>query len=166
MIAGRLIAIATGEAAEVENTTTEGRLYGRIFAAYALQAGKLYTMRVPVIVNDNNSTDTLTLKVRFGSSSTPGSNTACGASAAIDVVDADAAVVECHLEVHSATRAIVYGMISATDAANVEKVSSFGPTVITLDNTVANYWDVTATWSVAHADNEVAAAGGHVIEYA
>lgn len=160
----RLIALATAEGAEVENTTTEGSLYRKQFAANELMPGKAYQMRVPVIVNDNNGTDTCQLKVRFGTSSTPGSNTACGASAAIDVADADGAFVEAFLEVHSATRAIVYGWLSAPDAANVEKVSSFGPTVITLDPTVVNYWDVTATWSAAHADNEVAAAGGHVLE--
>lgn len=161
----RVTDLATGEGAEVENTTTEGSLYRRIFQPGELVPGKVYQMRVPVIVNDNNSTDTCTLRVRFGTNTAPASNTACGASAAINVEDADAALVIAYLEVQSASRAVCYGMLSAPDAANVEKMCSFGPTVLTIATGGGPYyWDVSATWSVAHADNEVAAAGGHVIE--
>lgn len=161
----RVIALATGEGAEVENTTTEGSLYRRTFQANELVPGKVYELRCPVIVNDNNSTNTLTLAVRFGANAAPASNTACGTSAAIDVADADAAVVIAYLEVQTSTRAVCYGMLSAPDAANVEKMCSFGPTVLTIaEGGGPYYWDVTALWSAAHADNEVAAAGGHVIE--
>jgi hypothetical protein len=160
----RLTQIASGEGTEVENTTTEGSLYRKVFAKNELQPGKVYRMLVPVNVNDSNSTDTCALGVRFGSSDAPASNTACGVSPAIDAADNDRGLVEAILEVHSTTRAICYGWISPLDAANVEDAHSFGPVVLTIAPDTAYNWDATAVWSVAHADNEVAAIGGHVSE--
>lgn len=154
----RLIQAATAEGTEHENSTTEGSIARKSFAAYELQAGQVYHFACAIVVNDNNSTDTLTVAVRFGTTSaTPASNTAIGTSAAVDVADADFAVVTGYISVQSATRAVIYGFLSATDAANVEKACAFYA-VHTLDATVANYLDITLDWSVAHADNEAAAA--------
>lgn len=154
----RLIQAASAEGAEHENTTTENTIARKTFAAYELQPGQVYMFSCAIVVNDNNSTDTCTAAIRFGTTSaTPASNTALGTSAAVDVADADFAVITGFLSVQSATRLVAHGWISAPDAANVEKGSAFYA-VHTLDQTVVNYLDITLDWSVAHADNEAAAA--------
>lgn len=160
---GRTVQIATAEGTEHENTTTEGSIARYQFAANELQVGKIYEFSAAIILNDENSSDTNLIGVRFGTSSTVTSNTSCGASAAVDGVDADFAVVHGFLAVHSDTRAVCYGMLSASDAANVEKMCAFSK-VLTIDRTVVNYLDITADFSVAHADNEIAAAHFHVRE--
>lgn len=155
---------ASAEGAEHENTTDEGSIAKHTFTADSLQAGKVFDFRCAIVVNDNNSTDTATLAVRFGSSTTVTSNTACGTSNAIDVADADLAVITGHVACHTATRAVVYGLISAPDAANVQAAYPFY-TVVTIAAGTTYYLDITADWSVAHADNELAAADFHVIEH-
>lgn len=163
---GKIRAIETGAGTEVENTTTEGSLWKRTFAADSLKVGTVHSFRGAVVVADNNSTDTVTLRVRFGTNATlPASNTACGTSSAIDAVDSDFATIDGVIEVQSATRAVCYGRIAAPDAANVEAAYPFH-TVLTIAAGTAYYLDLSATWSVAHADNEVASSAAHSIEYA
>ena len=153
----RVIQYSTAEGAEVENTTTEGSFARRIFAANELEPGAVIKFSAGVVVNDSNSTDTLTVGVRFGSSATPGSNTACAASAAIDVADADQALVDGTIIVQSATRAVMLCMVSAPDAKGTVAVYPH-VTVLTIAADTAYYLDITGLWSVAHADNEAAAA--------
>ena len=156
----RVIQIATGEGAEHENTTTENTILRKTWAAYELTVGSTYPFSCAIIVNDENSTDTNTVAIRFGTTSaTPASNTACGASAAVDGADGDFAVVFGFLEVQTATRAVCYGFLSANDDANTQKACAFVK-VLTIDRSVVNYLDVTIDFSVAHADNEIAAAAG------
>lgn len=155
--------LTTAEGTEHENTTTEGSIARHTFTTDSLQAGKVYQFVCPIIVNDNNSTDTLTVAVRFGSSTTVTSNTACGTSAAVDVADADFGLVTGWVLVQSSTRALVCGWLSATDAANVEKACAFC-TAVTIAAGTTYYLDVTLDWSVAHADNEAAAMAFAVTE--
>lgn len=156
----RVIQIATGEGAEHENTTTENTILRKTWAPYELSVGSTYPFTCAINVNDENSTDTNTVAIRFGTTSaTPASNTACGSSAAVDGVDNDFAVIIGFLEVQTSTRAVCYGFLSANDAANVEKACAFMK-VLTIDRTVTNYLDVTIDFSVAHADNEIAAVAG------
>jgi acyl dehydratase len=55
-------------------------------------------------------------------------------------------------------------LITTIDAA--PSVKAIPPVVLTIDTTVANYWDATLDWSVAHADNEAAAMSGFVVRVA
>jgi hypothetical protein len=162
-MSARIVQIATGEGAEHENTLVEGSFYRKVFAANELQPGKVYPFSCPVIVNDTNSTDTLTIAVRFGTSAVPASNTLCGAGSAINVEDADVGVAFGWVEVHSTTRAVVYGGISGPDTNGTVALLGFAAVVTIAPNTAYNL-DVTGDWSVANADNEAAAMGGHVAE--
>lgn len=161
-MAFNLLSILTAEGVEVENTTDEGALHTVTFAANSLQAGKVYEFDGACIVNDNNGTDTLTLRLRFGASATPTSNTEVVVTAAIDVADADAAVVLAKMHVRSVGTAgvvVIYGAICQPDAIAVGTTPMFGfAKVITgVNTTAALYLQYTADWSAAHVDNEVAA---------
>lgn len=150
---------------EHENTTVEGSIASHTFAAGSLTPGKIFDISGAMIVVDNNSTDTLTLRLRFGTSTTVTSNTACGASNAVDVADNDFAAISAKLHVVSSTRAVLSGWISGADAANAEACYPIMQ-VLTIAAETAYYLDWTADWSVAHADNECAAESFAVIEIA
>jgi hypothetical protein len=155
--AGNIVQMSTAEGAEHENSTTEGSIARKQFVAGELLPGKVYGFECGVIVNDNNSTDTLTLTVRFGTSSTVTSNTAIATSAAVDVADGDVAIVRGTIEVQSATRYVFRVEMAEPDAIGTITMKNQGPVLFTAAAGTAYYLDVTADWSVAHADNEVAA---------
>lgn len=160
----QIVQFSTAEGAEHENTTTENTIARWSIRAGDLTPGKVFTGTVGVIVNDNNSTDTLTLAGRFGATSaTPASNTSLGASSAVDSEDADQAVVKWELHVQSSTRAVVYLDMQNPDAKGTGTVTRH-MTVLTIAAATVYYLDVTADWSVAHADNEVAASSFVVTE--
>ena len=159
----RLIDFITAEGAEHENTTTEGSIARYIFPANSMKPGKVYEFTCAILVNDNNSTDTLTPAVRFGSSSTVTSNTAVATGGAVDVADADVGNMRGFIHVHSATRAVFEVWCNDTDATGTI-TSKYFQAIPTFDATVAQYLDVTLDWSVAHADNEAAAAAFAVFE--
>lgn len=160
----RIAQFSTAEGTEHENTTTEGSIARKIFTAGELQPGKVYGFSCGLIVNDNNSTDTLLARVRFGSSSTVTSNTEIGVGAnAVDVADGDVAWIRGEIHVQSATRAVFHATVPDVDASGTIADKS-SVAVFTLVEGTTYYLDVTADWSVAHADNEVAAASWAVFE--
>lgn len=157
--------VASGEGTEHENTLVEGSIYRKSFAANELRPGQVYSFAVPIIVNDNNSTDSLTPAVRFGTSDTVASNTLVASGSVIDVADNDVGVVFGWIEVHSSTRAVIFGGISGCDANGTVALNQFA-SVVTIAPDTAYRLDVTLDWSVAHVDNEAAAMGGHVLSIA
>jgi len=168
-MAFNLLSAQIAEGTEVENTTTEGALASHTFGANALQVGKVYMITGSCVVNDNNSTDTLTLRLRFGASAAPASNTAVVATAAIDSADGDVAVFMAFLAVRSigtAGSVVIHGTICQADAEAVGTTPMFGfhQVITSLDTTAALYLQYSAEWSVAHADNEVAATSFIVTE--
>lgn len=163
-MSSRIVHLALAEGAEHENTTTEGSLARYAFPAGALTPGKVYDFECGVVVNDNNSTDTLTLAVRFGSSSTVTSNTAIATSAAVDVADADVAIVRGSIHCQSATRLVFFVEMAEPDAIGTITMKNQGPVLFTSVANTAYYLDVTGDWSVAHADNEAAAMAFSVTE--
>ena len=157
--------LASAEGTEHENTTTEGSIATHAFAAGSLTPGKIYKFGGLCVVNDNNSTDTLTARIRFGSSATVASNTECLVGAAVDVADGDLCYVSGTIHCQSATRIVVEGVIQGPDA-NCTTAMYGGGAVITIAQGTAYRLDFTLDWSVAHADNEAAAASWHVTEIA
>lgn len=157
--------LASAEGTEHEDTTTEGSIATHAFAAGTLTPGKVYAFDGLCVVNDNNSGDTLTLLVRFGSSATVGSNTAVLTSAAVDVADGDLARVHGFIHCQSATRIAITASIQGPDANGTTAVYA-GGAVITIAQGTAYRLDFAADWSAAHADNECAAAAWTVIEIA
>lgn len=168
-MAFNLLSAQIAEGTEVENTTTEGALASHTFAANSLQAGKVYLITGSALVVDNNSTDTLTLRLRFGASTTPASNDPIVATAAIDVADNDVAVFVAYMTVRSVGTAgsvVFHGEICQADAEAVGTTPMFGfrEVFTSLDTTAALYLQYSAAWSVAHADNEVSASSFIVAE--
>lgn len=153
----RILSIPTAVGTAVTNTTTETSLARYAFPANHLQPGKSYRARCGIRTPSTNSTDTLTLKVRFGSSSTPGSNTSCAASAAVDVANDDVAQVDIQIDVQSSTRAVITVMMAECDAIGTITMKNQGPTVLTIAADTAYYLDVTATWSAASASDQAQA---------
>ena len=158
----RLLAAAVAQGTAHANSTTETSLATHTFAANALQPGKVYMITGSCIVSDNNSTDTLTLALRFGASTTVASNTLVVGTAAINSKDADAAAFVCYMTVRSVGTAgviVLHGSVCQADAIAVGTTPMFGFTkvITSVDTTAALYFDYTADWSVAHADNIVAA---------
>jgi len=162
-MSARFDTFSVAEGTEHENTITEGSIAQRLFAADELKIGKAYQFICGVVVNDSNSSDTLTPRIRFGSSATVTSNTAIWTGSAVDVADADVALITGWLFVESATRITFAVRGSSTDA-----VATLNPTdtcvVFTSAADTAYYLNVTLDWSVAHADNEAAAMFFKVIE--
>lgn len=157
-------ALQAAQGTEVENTTTETSMSQYAFLAGTLTPGKLYMISGGMIVIDNNSTDTATLRLRLGTNATtPASNTNLGASAAVDVVDNDYATVSGFIHVVSATRAVATVYVQAPDATGVEAVYGH-TTVLAIAQGTDYYLDWTAEWSVAHADNELASEAFAVVE--
>lgn len=160
----RLIDQLVGPGTKHTNTTTENKIARHTFAAGDLQPGKKFVIDGGASAPSSNSTDTCTMALRFGTTSaTPASNTLIGTSAAVDTANDDVAAFHCELDVQSATRAVAHGWLSDLDASGSKLTYEFVK-VLTIDNTVVNYFDWTAGWSVAHADNQVEAESFTVVE--
>jgi hypothetical protein len=137
------------------DSTTEASLARKVFSANALSPGKIFRFTGAFRVYDNNSTDTLVPRVRFGTTSaTPASNTECGVGLAVDVADDDVFLVDGYLHVQTTTRAVIYGFLTDCDAEASRLVGTFFE-ILTIAADTQYYLDITADWSVAHADNEV-----------
>lgn len=151
----KIVQFSTAAGDAHTNTTTEGSLARKQFAVGELLPGKVYEFECVLRATDNNSTDTLTIAVRFGTSSTVTSNTAIATSTAIDTADNDISVVRGRIYVQSATRYVfsVYMPDPDAEGIGVEAYHS----IFTAAADTAYYLDVTADWSVAHADNDVQA---------
>lgn len=167
----RVFDVLSDRQAEVENTTTEGSLAQTSFpAGFWSDAGKVIMFHGAMTVVDNNSTDTATLRVRFGTDgSTLSNDDAVAASAAVDVADADLSMVRgtavCR-DVGDGTRQLVFsGTMSDSDAAGL-LVRDFMLVSTAFDPAVATYLTWSLTWSVAHADNEAACEAWNVLEAA
>lgn len=153
--APKVIARSIAEGAEHENTTTEGSFVTYEFPAYFWQVGKVVEFDAAVVVNDNNSTDTLTVYARLGASI---AGTAIFTSSAVDSEDADIAVIHGTLTCRSiGTTGVVVASVlgSDPDAAGIPMEAH--SKVVTVDTTAASTLYITGDWSVAHADNEAAA---------
>lgn len=147
----------------ITNTTTETSFAKKTFAANELTPGKVYDIEAILRVTAQNSTDTIAVGVRFGTnSSTPGSNTACGASSAIDAAVSDMSSVRIRLHVHSTTRAVMSIMMPDPDAEG-QGVEAYTE-ILTIAPDTAYYLDVTGTWSVANAGNSAQAEAFTCIE--
>lgn len=133
-----------------------------VLASYALpanhfQAGKVYHLHAAAIAVDQNSTDTLTVNVRVGPTTLTG--TIVATTGAVDAADNDKVIVDIYLTVRnvgSASIVIVSGVGTVVGAEGTATARAVFES-LSLDSTVAQNIELTADWSVAHADNEVRA---------
>lgn len=152
----KLLGSVIADSADVENTTTETAFDKTVvFDGALLKVGDVLDFEAVAEVSDNNSTDTLTLRLKISD----GSNTVTiAASLAVDVVDADVG----HLKGRLTVRAVgASGSVAGLGEASLDAPAAdvaIAKTIVTpatLDTTGSLTVSVTAEWSVAHADNEV-----------
>lgn len=144
-------------------TTTASSTTESVASQFTIPAGTLVagsTVRVRFVVNayDSNGSDTLIVRLRFGSDgSTMSSDTECAVSTAVDQADNDFSVgdmvIQCRTAGSSGT-GVAFGTIADSDALGSKLVSAQFEPSFTINTTVANYVSVTTTWDASHADNE------------
>jgi hypothetical protein len=145
-----LLSVLTAAGTPVTDTTAETSMGGYTFPANFWQSGKVVKFSGLVRVIDSNSTDTLLVKVKVGS-------TAIITTAAVDVADGDvcafSGVLACRDNPGATSTIVAQGFYGPADASGTAALE-FGAVVGSLNTAAALAFDVTATWSVAHADNE------------
>lgn len=153
-MAGRIIQQDAAAGTAHSNSTTEASVARKTFAAGELTAGKLFRIVGLFRCTATNSTDTATPALRWGTSSTVTSNTLISGNGAVDVANDDVSFFNGHLHVQTATRAVLYGSLSNTDADGIVSPLHFGEVLTIVPETAYNL-DVTMDWSVASASNSV-----------
>ena len=139
-----------------ENTATEGSLDQLAIPANTLVAGSTIRIWASGIVEDNNSTDTLTVFIRLGTSTTVASNEAVFTSTAVDSADADVYALNGVIQIRTAgSSGTAVAMFSFQDPDAVATTPAWQlKASFAVDTTSKLYLDFSADWSVAHADNE------------
>lgn len=148
---GRLLQVDTAAGTTLTNSTTETALASYVFPANFFTASKVIRFSFACLTASSNSTDTLTIKVNFG-------GTAVATSTAVDQANNDVCVVEGTITIRDADSsgtAVAAVLVSDPDA-NGTSADAFYASVGSLDFTGALTLSVSGTWSVAHADNQVA----------
>lgn len=137
--------------AAITNTTVETAFdKSYTIAANRLTAGDVIRIIAAGKCPSTNSTDTLTVKVKIGS-------TVLVATAAVDVANNDRFRCEIVLNVRTIglTGTIVGSATWVLGVPGTATVRSDGLDSTTIDTTAAQAITVTATWSVANAGNQV-----------
>lgn len=137
--------------AEVENTTAE-TAFDKSFTVdgASLQAGDVLKVRAQGVVVDNNSTDTLNVKLYLGTEE-------IAATGAVDVADGDIFFIDATIVVRTvgATGTIVACGLVGLGVIGTVTAKPFLKAQATEDISGNVAITVKGTWSVAHADNEV-----------
>ena len=139
-----------------ENSTTETAMSSFTIPADTLVAGSTIRLWAAGIVEDNNSTDTLTMYVRLGTSATTASNEAVFTSTAVDVADNDIYCIHGLIQIRTAGSsgtAVAMFSFQDPDAAGTAPAWQYKAS-FTVDTTSANFLQISGDWSVAHGDNE------------
>jgi hypothetical protein len=136
----------------VSNTTTETAFSNGTVTipANTLKVGDTLRIRTQGIATATNSTDTLTVRLKLGS-------TVLATTGALDVADNDIFFVEFNLTVRTIGASGTFvGVGSATiGAAGTATRKAIFLASTAIDTTVDNSLTVNATWSVASASNSV-----------
>ena len=140
------------------NSTAETVLASTTIAADTLESGTTVHIRAFVVTSASNSTDTLTVRLRMGTTTLTG--TALVSTAAIDQVNGDQCVIDftvvCRADPSAASACVGFGMFSDPDAAGTAmKTASIAATNFATNG--ALLVEVTGEWSVANAGNSCAA---------
>lgn len=143
---------STAASANVTNTVTETAFdKSYTIPANALRVGDVIRVRAEVVCSSTNSTDTLTLKFKIGS-------TVVIATAAVDVANSDVGIIDAYITIRTIGASGTFTAqgewtIGAADTTTM-KADYLGSTSI--DTTATQALTITATWSVANAGNVVA----------
>ena len=135
----------------LSNSTAETSLCSYSFEAGELLAGKVYRFEGLLRTTAAGGANTLTVRVRFGTSATPSSNTAIATSDAVAQAAGDISHVTGEIHVQSATRYVIRVALSDPDAPG-QGVEGYGAIVSASEET-AYYLDLTGEWSGASASD-------------
>lgn len=147
----RLVYSNIADSAEVENTTTPTSFdLSKTIDGATLKVGDVLRIKARAYVVDNNSTDTLTLKLFVGSEEIV-------TTGAVDVADGDIGYIEVDLIVRAAGAggSLAGGGLVALGVPGTVTAKPFRKDAAAEDLSGDVAITVQATWSVAHADNEV-----------
>jgi len=136
---------------EVENTTTETN-FDQTFTVPVtqLKIGTVLHILASGLVVDNNSTDTLVIRMKVGTET-------ISTTGAIDVADNDVFHVDAYVIVRTLGATGTLGAFGTTvlGVPGTAAAEPFSNAQATEDTTSGLAVVVSAEWSVAHADNEV-----------
>lgn len=147
----RVLYANLADSAEVENTTTETAFdKSKTIDGASLKVGDVLEIIASANVVDNNSTDTLNLKLYVGTEEVV-------ATGAVDVADGDVGFIHAFVVVRAvgASGAISATGVHALGVPGTVTAKPFMKAQATEDISGDVAITVKATWSVAHADNEV-----------
>lgn len=146
----QLLGASLAAGTTLTNTTTETALSAGISipANRIVSAGTVVRVRARVRVPGTNATDTLTIRARLDSAA----GTQLGASAAVDVANGDAGLIDLTLTCRSVGAS---GTLSSAGIAAIASSSVVtGSATFAFDTTVAHPIVITGQWSVANAGNQ------------
>jgi hypothetical protein len=150
----QLLYSSVAASAEHENTTDEA-LFDKQYTLPAnfVQAGDVLHVRAQIFVVDNNSTDTLTVKLYLGGLT----GTAVCTTGAVDVADGDVGYIDAYIcfRTIGATGTLVATGLQGLGVPGTVTAKPFLLGSTAVDTTAAKVIGVGADWSVAHEDNEV-----------
>jgi hypothetical protein len=141
---------ATAASGAVSNTTVTTNFDNSSYTipANTLQVGDVITIKGQGIATATNSTDTLSVGVKIGS-------TALFAPTGVDVANNDIFAFEVNIQIRSigASGTFVADAMCSIGAAGTGTVRSYLTASTTIDTTAAQTIAATGTWSVANAGN-------------
>jgi len=144
---------SVADSSEVENSTTE-TLFDTSYTlpANMLAAGDVLRVKAQAFVLDQNSTDTLTLKLYVGGLT----GIEIVTTGAVDVADSDLGTIECDIVIRTigATGTLVAMGTQSLGVPGTVTAKPFQKASTAIDTTASQVIGVSAEWSVAHADNE------------
>ena len=154
----RVIQFATGAGTAHSGTATEGSVVRKYFNVAELNAGCVIPFEFALMVSGTSPGDTLTIRVRFGTSSTVTSNTAVLIGDAIATSAGDHVIGWGSIHVQSATRYVFTMVVDNPHATGAIDDTTSTVYEFTAVADTAYYFDVTADWSTSSATNAVYAA--------
>ena len=108
-------------------------------------------------------TDNLTVRLRFGISTTASGNTECAVNTAVDQdATSDFSVGDMLIQIRTATTAVAFGTISDSDALGSKLVSAQFEPSFTVDVTAINYVNITTQFGNTNAN--LATTQGFVVD--
>lgn len=136
----------------ITNTTTETAFSNgtHVFAADSLRVGDVIRVKAQTLALATNGSDTLTLKLKIGS-------TAIIATAAVDVANNDIGYIAADIVIRTlgATGTFVASGVQALGVPGTVTAKPFSKSSTTIDTTAAQTVSLTATWSAASTGNQV-----------
>jgi hypothetical protein len=152
----RLLSQSSAVGSTLTNATAETVLASYEFPANFWTAGKVVDVDALVTVPSTNSTDTLTVRGRFGAAALTG--TAVCTTGAVDAVNGDIAPVKIRLACRSVTNGVgvIVAIAQTVMDAPGTALGAHGQVLSSVDVTAKSYVGITGQWSVASASNQCA----------